>query len=64
MKASGRQKTIDRQDLINPISRNKKETKILLLDILIINLRNPNIAPVVSHLNGILKTDADMARVL
>lgn len=56
-------KEIDRQDLINPILRNNKETKILPL-VTTHNPRNPNIAPVVSNLNGVLKTDEDMARVL
>ena len=59
MKAKG----IDRQDLINPILQNNKETKILPL-VTTHNPRNPNIAPVVNHLNGVLKTDEDMARVL
>lgn len=59
MKAKG----IDRQDLINRILQNNKETKILPL-VTTHNPRNPNIAPVVNHLNGVLKTDEDMARVL
>lgn len=56
-------KEIDRQDLINPILRNNKETKILPL-VTTHNPRNPIIAQVVSNLNGVLKTDEDMARVL
>lgn len=59
MKAKG----IDREDLIYPILQNNKETKILPL-VTTHNPRNPNIAPVVNHLNGVLKTDEDMARVL
>lgn len=54
-------KEIDRQDLINPILRNNKETKILPL-VTTHNPRNPNIAPLVSNLNGVLKTDQDMDR--
>lgn len=56
-------KEIDRQDLINPNLRNNKETKILPLATTH-NPRNPSIAPVVSHLNGVFKTDQDMACVL
>lgn len=47
---------LDRKKLLNPVQNNNKKSKILPL-VTTHNPRNTNIAPIVHHLNGVLKTD-------
>lgn len=53
---------LDRKKLLNPVQNNNKKSKILPL-VTTHNPRNTNIAPIVHHLNDVLKTDETMAKI-
>lgn len=54
---------LDRKKLLNPVQNNNKKSKISPL-VTTHYPRNTNIAPIVHHLNDVLKTDQTMAKII